>query len=551
MTFTDSAEAIDKIKAYIKVPSWIDEARAYHKKQKALIYGGGFKELLLQFQHIETDKKAAARKRYARSIKDVNSKILKPVSNVYSANGGGKEFTDAISEAETEKLLKNLASVRGGYSLERWLETFWSKDLYNVDPSGLMFLEWKDDKAWPTYKSIDAIRYYLPNGLGVEFVIFEPKKVPNTSDVIWRIVDDANDYYILQRDESFSEIIEGEFKTEPHAFGVCPARINSDIEEFGKDYRLAPIDPVIETEMELLSDRSIKTIYKITSGFPTHYRPGMICPTCHGTKKNGIETCTDCGGKGLVLEKDVTDEWIIPISLDGSNQIALPTDFAGFISPDLETWNQYTNEEKLLIIQVFETLWGTRESEEVKDQTATGVILNTQPMRTRLNAWSDIAQSQEWAFTEMLANFYIPTKDKSERVSIITYGRNYIIQPPEFLLKEYQESKKANDSSTILDRKLVEYLTSKYKNDPETLRTELIKKDLEPYVHISLEQVMEVYGQIEAQKKGLFTDWWETLTPKDMGKTKEQLEKDRETWTNNRISQMAIVPTQTNTKENE
>ena len=66
-----------------------------------------------------------------------------------------------------------------------------------------------------------------------------------------------------------------------------------------------------------------------------------------------------------------------------------------------------------------------------------------------------------------------------------------------------------------MDRKLSEYLTSKYKNDPVTLRIQLIKKDLEPFVHYTVDLVREVFGDEEAQKKMLFGDWWEEVTRKE------------------------------------
>lgn len=534
MTFTDFNEVVKAIKEVKTLPNWVHEAREYHTKMKALIYGDKFKDLLLKIEHIESDKKAKPRKRYARPIKDINNKLLEPVSNVYSATGGGKEFTD-LTPDQTKILLEQLKDVRGGYSLEKWLETYWSKDLYNVDPSGLMFLEWKDERAWPTYKSIDTIRSYNANGNNCECVIFEPKRKENTADLIWRVVDDKKDYYILQQGDIFTEITE---KTFDHTFGKCPARINSDKTQFGKEYRLAPIDSIIETEEELLRDRSILSIYKFLNGFSTPYKPKIICPVCRGTKKNGIEKCTSCDGKGVILDKDVTDEIIIPIDLNSDKQIPLPTNFAGFISPDLAIWDQYREEGKILFGECFESVWGTRESEEVKDQTAMGVIMNTQPMISRLNKWSDFAQSNESFFTELLANFYIETKEKTKRVSVITYGRNYIIQPPEYLLERYQKSKEANDPVTILDKNLTEYLTSKYKNDPETLKKELVKKTLEPYVHYDLELIKTIYGQKEAQKKGLFTDWWESLT--EFSNDIPKLEKDRDKWINDKINNLNL-----------
>jgi hypothetical protein len=533
MVFKDETELIKAIKEVEKTPQWVEDAREYHKKMKALVYGDDFKELLLKIEHIESEKRAKARKKYTRPIKDINNKLLEPVGNVYSATGGGFELKD-LTDKQKADLLGELKDVRGGYSLRKWLETYWSKDLYNVDPSGLMFLEWKDEKAYPTYKSIDCIRDYVPNGLSCEYVIFEPKDIPNKDDKIWRVVDDEKDYKVIQKGEAFSISQE---KTIKHDFGKCPARINSDVHKFGKEYRLAPIDTVIETEEELLRDRGILTMYKFLNGFSTPYKPVVVCPECRGTKKNGTEVCKSCDGKGHVLTKDVTDEILLPIDLNSDKQIPLPTNFAGFISPDLEIWNQYRQELKdLFNLEIFEPIWGTRET-EVKDQTAQAAILNTQPMITRLNKWSDVAESQESFFTELLANFHTD-KDKNKRVAVITYGRNYIIQPPEYLLDQYQKSKESKDPITILDRKLIEYLTSKYKNDPDTLHKELLKKQLEPYVHYDIELVKDIYGQKEAQKKGLFTDWWESLN--DYSADVSKLETDMNKWIEDKINNLNL-----------
>jgi hypothetical protein len=533
MVFEDLNAVIKAIKDVKTVPPWVVEAREYHKKLKALVYGIDFKDRLLRIEHIEANsKKAEARKKYSRPIKDINSKILAPVNNIYSATGGGKEFP-RLSEDQSKTLLSKITKVRSGLSLEKWLQTYWSKDLYVVDPAGLIFLEWKDEKAWPTYKSIDRIRNYEADGQSLEFVIFEPKTDPEDETIkIWRVVDDAKDYLIAQKGETYT--LRDDFD---NPFGWCQGRVNSNLEVFDRTHRLSPLDDVIELEEEMLRDRSILTIHKFLHGFATPYRPRVICPKCHGIGKIGIAKCTDCDGKGYILDKDVTDEIIIPIDLEADNPIGLPSDFAGFISPDLEIWNQYRLEAKTMTNEAFEALWGTREV-EVKDQTAMGAVLNLQPFTTKLNAWSDVAQSQESFFTESLANFYLTSKDKRERISVITYGRNYIIQPPSFLLEQFQKSTSSKDPLVIRDRQLVEYLTAKYKNDPVTLRSELLKKDLEPYIFYDIETVEKIYGQREAQRKGLFIEWWESLDDYSVGLEKLKILRDQ--WIDDALNNLKI-----------
>lgn len=511
MKFENIEAVYAAIKAVRQVPKWVIDARENHKELKAIVYGDEYKTLLLKIEHIEEGGKALARQKYARPIKDIISKILAPIDNVFSATGGSKVF-NIQNETTKKEFISHVSNIREGKSIEQWLQAYFAKDLYEVDPSGLMFFEWKDGKTWLTYKSIDCIRSYVASGLNPEYVIFEPKTEKTATGeniTMVRVVDDAMDYCIIQTGEILTV---DETRTFQNPFKRVPGRIISDRKRLGKENRLSAIDEIVETAKEFLRDRSILTIHKFLHGFSTPYRPVIICPECHGTKKNGIEKCAACNGTGKIMDNDITYEILLPIDLTSETQPTLPSNFAGFISPDLEIWDQYRKELKELFKEMFESMWGTRESEEVKDQTAMGVILNTQPMITQLNKVSDIVESHESAFISLLAAFYMKTEDK---IAVITYGRNYIIQPPEFLLTEYQNSNVKGDPITIRDRKLTEFLTSKYKNDPETLRIELLKKELEPYIHFDIKLVKEIYGVNEAMKKGWFTDFWESLQESD------------------------------------
>jgi hypothetical protein len=518
MTFENPEAIFAKIKALNTVPQWIVEARKTHKDLKALVYGEEYIDLLLQIEHIETHKKAEARKKYARPIKDINRKLLAPVENIFSATGGTKSY-DIKSDSQLSEFINTISNARYGKSVEEWLHSYVASELLIVDPSGLIFMEWMDGETYPTYKSIDTIRCYEENGQHIRFVIFEPKDLED-SKKLWRVVDDAKDYSITQDGEVFTVDEENTFA---NPFGECPGLILSDRKRLGRDGRTSYIDDIIETEKEFLRDRSILTIHKFLNGFSTPYRPGVICPECSGTKKKGIDNCDACNGTGLVLEKDIIDEIILPIDLNSEKPSQLPTNWAGFISPDLEIWDKYRAELNDLFKEMFEALWGTRESDQVKDQTAMGVILNTQPMITQLNKWSSVIETHEKAISDYYAKMKLSTIEKSE-VSFITYGRNYIVQPPEFLLSEYQDSNKAGDPIVIRDRKISEYITAKYKNDPELLRSELIKKQLEPYVHFDIKTVFKIYGPEEARKKGWFTDFWESLMESEKLKDKLALE---------------------------
>ena len=516
------------LKANEQVPKWVTNAREQHKDLKALIDGDDFRDLLSKVEHIEkSEKKWKVRQKYSRSIKDTNERLLRPVDNVYSATGGSKNY--ALSESQRKKLLQSISKIRGGQSLERWLKDNWMHT-YHTDPNGIVFIEYNESEAYPTYKSINRIRNYGKDGQSLVWLLFEAEKeiVNGQTKEYIRFVDDENDLTFERRGNDYVLIEEKSFK---HPFGRVPGVVNSNIEKVGTDFALSPIDKIVETEKQYLRDQSNKTLYKFLLWNPIFWRYKQICPTCHGTLKTGDEKCKDCDNTGFKLDRDITDEVLIPLPDDNEQPIVTP-DIAGWINPPAEIMEQFNLELENLEVKMYESHWGSHKSklDSNVDKTATEVWLDAQPVMNRLNAYADVAEYVEKECTELLANWLFPTKDKNEPVSNINYGRNYIIQPPEFLLQEYHTSKENGDNTTILDRKYSEYLTSKYKNDPVTLRVQILKSQLEPYLHYDLEQITKVFGNDEAQKKMLFGDWWETLSFKDFDKTKEQLEKERDKY---------------------
>ena len=305
MIFKKESELFNYIKANEKVPNWVSDARIYHKRLLALIDGEGFNELLInKIEHIENTQKAVARKKYARSIKDFYERLLRLTDNIYSSTGGVKRYEN-LTDTQTKELEDHLHKIKGGRTLESWLESVWLT-VYHQDPNGIIFLEYdskKDIKPQPSYKSINTIRNYYSNGQTIEVLLFEPKDIEGGGKK-WYVVDDERFYTVIQNNESFAVV---EDETFEHQFGIVPAVINSDIEHIGYDKRLSPIDKVVELSEEYGRDLSVKTIYKFQQGFPKHWRYASLCPTCHGTGKDGQgATCGDCNGTGELFRGDVT-----------------------------------------------------------------------------------------------------------------------------------------------------------------------------------------------------------------------------------------------------
>lgn len=533
-----------------KPPKWIEEARSEHETLKALVYGEKYKEEIIRIEHLEVEKRINERRKYSKSIQGLNQRLLITLDNIYSATGGNKEYPGIMdmNDADQKAFMSKITKVRDNKSIEKFLQNYWVKDLHVVDPNGLLMLEYKGDdidSIKPTYKSILKIRNIETSGQLVEWVLFEPFEMTylvfkekyqriiegrglSDDDIIYviRLVDDETDWLAVKVNDELIEVDGLIFK---HPFGRVPAMTCSERSRLGSQKKLSFIHDIIDDEKEYLRDQSVLTLYKYKNGFPIPYMPKLVCPQCKGRKKDGEHDCSMCGGKGEIMTKDVVDEITLYIDLDNPSDVKLPNNWAGYIIPPIEPWDQYIKELDRSEDSMNFVLYGSRLVHEV-DQTATARFIDQQPVNNSLNPISDTAQFMEKMFTEWIANFMFLTKPKNKPVSIIQYGKRYLLELPDTLLEKYIESCDKGMPAVIKDRQLSEYLTSKYKNDMVTLKAELLKKEVEPYVHYHIDIVNKIFGITEARKKILFNDFWETLEPKDFNKNKDQLTSDFEQW---------------------
>ena len=454
--FKNSDEVIQAIKRHRVPPAWITEARLLSKTLKALVYGDKFlEELIERIEKIESITRAEARKKYSKDIRDMFSRVLEPRSNVFSASGSSKEI-DIKGKNDEKKFFEHMKEFRGNKSITKYLSDYFF-ELLDVDPNGLLMLEFiKGEDIWPTYKSIDDIRFYHSDGQNIHVVIYEPVKVVKLGQVFmkWRIVDAETDWCILQNGETFMEIPDLTFK---HPFGDVPAIILSDFQKLGTELRLSPLFSVEELSKDYARDKSILTLYKFLNGFPIHWRYSQQCQACRGTGKTGQEgnSCQHCNGKGILGKNDVTDIMDVPTPRDNED-VKLAPDLAGFVSPDLETWKQYNADQVMFEDKIHNTIWGTKKVRENQNETATGRFIDIQPVINKLNDFSD---NVEWVHNQ-LANWVLRwvknnplTTDKFFR----SYGRGFIIEGPDVILERYQTAQKDGNNWTILDKIFGEY----------------------------------------------------------------------------------------------
>lgn len=534
MKLTDN-QAIEIIKANESVPQELINIREESEMLYALINGDDFADKLIdKIEFIEGEKKSVARAKYARNMQDFFKRLFQPLDNIWYATGGNKIYN--IENTTIQKqFFRQIANIKDSNTLSHWLQNT-GVELSHVDPNGLMFLEYttkKRKEVFPTYKNIKNIRKYVHRGQLVEWVLFEPVEKTfrnNNTRTFWRIVDDTQDRtFIEDGNNNFTKSSKLSF---PHPFGMVPAVINSNIVKVNNiKLRLSPINIILGLSKEYARDQSIKTIYKFLQGFPIHWRYVTECEECKGLGKLAGVKCKSCDGRGYKQKGDVTDMVTLPVPTIDHQKIA--PDIAGHITPDLETWGTYNTELDILERIAIITFWGTPlNSMETFGgrKTVPEVLFNKQPIENTLNRYADYLEFIETKMSGWILNFFDQQKARNENDIKITYGRNYVIEPSDTILKRYEEARKAQENDVVLDEIFKQLLQATYRTNPVELLINILKSEVEPYLHQTLDDVEKVFGKTEAQRKVLFSKWWNTLSKKDLGKTREILEKEYKVW---------------------
>jgi len=511
---------LNEVKSILKEDCEIfKQLKKEHKKLLMHVNGIGVADYLDSIQNYENSDQLELRRKYAKSNKALFSAILRPIDKIFSAKGGGRSYE--LSPNKIKDFKSVLSDVVDDLSLQKWIETYW-KDKFITDPNGLIVIEHDGQDAYPTYKSINSIRKYQINGQSVDWIVFEPVKVKvNNTDVYYvRVYDDTEDKMYKYTGNNIDSLIEIEDETYGNPWGKVPAILISNITDTLNGYKRSPIYEELELGDEYLLQASIKSIYKFKQGYPITWMYKTACKTCMGTRELNGSTCPTCKGTGYDLNRDVSDIKLIDPP-EHSDEPTL-TDVAGHIQPDLATWVQMNDELQLLRSAMEFSHWGTFFVRE-KEKTATEVFVNIQPVNERLNMYADSAELIETLVTNFLGEYYYGSAYKG---SSIHYGRRYLIETPDQLIKQYIEGREKKLSPTLLNYLLIQYYQTEFSNDFASQMRFINMLKIEPFPHNSIGDVLSMdISEDDKKAKIYFGEWERTLSEDDQTKTLEELKK--------------------------
>lgn len=492
------------------------EGKKKNKQLRTHIYGENLEAEIRTIEGFEKEALRNLRAKYTKSNKHIFAWLGRPVDKVFSAKGTSVYYN--LSGTTEKQAIAIAGDVRDGYSAKKWNETYW-KPHFLDDPNGFIFIEiGADSKAYPTYKSITTVYDYQPKGSGFDYIVFNvttSEKVSRgfkSDEKIFRVVDDAFDYWIKVDNETVTEI---KSETYTNYFGKVPAIVNSDLASSQVEgLRLSLFDDVIELANHYLLKGSIKVTHDFLHGYPKYYEYADDCMECKGEKTVGGEDCSACKGTGKRIMTKVSDVKIMAYPDADNPEVSTP---GGYIEPSKTYYDIATAELADLENAMTFTLWGTEGRKTVQqtgqagDKTATQVIDEIQPKADRLTLISEMAEKRHKFIIDHLISWELMLENYPG--ASVSYGKRYLIESPDVIWERYQKAR-TTSSPDILDDMLLDYIETKYSSDPVGMNIQKKLMEVQPFVHRTPAEVSGSSFVSEEDKKAkeYYSEWVKTMT---------------------------------------
>lgn len=347
----------------------------------------------------------------------------------------------------------------------------------------------------------DIISYKADRDTGVmDYIAFRQKdEIIVIDDGSYRVWDDKDHKGVIVGDPIFEA---------KHDLGYCPARFFWDepisLEE--PDVKASPLSAQLESldwfEFFHISKRTLDLMgaYPILSGYEqacdfSNAENGDYCDGGFLKDKEGhykfdnagmLQRCPKCGNKRIIGAGSFVE---VPIPDASENQPDLrhPVDL---LAVDRKSLDYNVDEEKRLRSDIITSVVG--QEEIITDREA----FNEQQVKANFESVTTVLLKYARGF-EHAQTFVDETVCKLRYgkyfiSASISYGTEFYIYTINELRERYKTAKESGASETQLDALLNDILETEYKNDPIRLRRLKVLTDLEPFRHLSREEVLKL-----------------------------------------------------------
>lgn len=350
----------------------------------------------------------------------------------------------------------------------------------------------------------DVITYKADPTTGVmDFIVFRRR-----DEIV--VLDDAS--YRVWNDQKHTGQINGEPKVEaPHDLGYCPARFfwNESLSLEDPDVKASPLSGELESldwfEFFHISKRQLDLFgaYPILSGYEqscdfSNAENGDYCDGGFLRDKQGryrldmaglLLRCPKCGNKRIIGAGSFVE---IPVPNEAENQPDLRNPVQ-LLTVDRDALDYNVDEQKRLREEIITAVVGQDEIVTNRDAfNEQQVQANFESVTTVLNRVKrGFEDAQTWVDETVCrlryGNYFLSAR--------INYGTEFYLYSPDELRQRYKAAKDAGMSESELDLLNNQILETEYRNDPTQLRRMQLLAELEPFRHLSRQEVSELYDK--------------------------------------------------------
>lgn len=336
---------------------------------------------------------------------------------------------------------------------------------------------------------------------------------PTTNVMYWLIFRRDKNHIVVIDDERYRVfVVKDEKIGEPivdnvHDLGYCPARFfwSDPINLTEPDVKQSPLTKELESLDWFLfyhvSKRNLDVSgsYPIYSGYEqscdfSNEENGDYCDGGFLKNKQGyylfdnagvLVPCPKCGKKRIIGPGSFVE---VPVPTEGQPDLKNPVQM---LTVDRNSLDYNVAEEERLRNAIITSIVGTNEEITTRD------ALNEQQIRANFESQSTVLNRVKKGF-ELAQQFVDETAcrlryGKTFISAKVNLGTEFYIYDINDLRNRYKTAKESGASESELDALQTKIIETEYRNNPTELQRMLILAELEPYRHLTREEVIALF----------------------------------------------------------
>ena len=319
------------------------------------------------------------------------------------------------------------------------------------------------------------------------------------------VIDDESYRMFASKDNTIGELL----SEHPHDLGYCPARFfwEEPVSLQEPDVKKSPVSKNLDN-LDWFLFYSISKRYLDTYGsYPIYWGYEQNCDY------HNDETGDYCDGgflkdkqghwhydqNGLMIpcplchEKRITGAGSfveVPVPIEGQPDLHDPV---GMLTVDRKSLDYNVEEEDRLRTAIITSIVGTNEEVTTRD------ALNEQQIKANFESQSSVLNRVKKGF-ESAQTFVDETVCRLRYGSAflsakINYGTEFYLFTSDELRERYKTAKESGSSEAELDALSQQIIETEYRSNPQQMQRMIILGDLEPYRHLTREEVQALYDK--------------------------------------------------------